>query len=181
MIAGLTGLRRGFCAAGVSWVKAGKSRLKISKRIGKGGDCPVKKLRTILCLALCAALCCVGAPALAQAEPMVINIGRGGDTTTMDPIYAGDNVDIWMMSLVFEGLVRSSDDGKSIEPCLATDWTVSDDGLTYTFHLRDGVKFSHRRPRHGGRLGVQSEPRRFPRGRRLAGHGDQHQGRQGRG
>ena len=76
----------------------------------------------------------------------VINIARGGDTVTMDPIFAGDNVDIWMDGLVFEGLVRTSTDGKNIEPCLATDWDISPDGLTYTFHLKDGVKFSDGTP-----------------------------------
>lgn len=43
---------------------------------------------------------------------------------------------------IFEGLVRTGDDG-SIEPVLATDWTISDDGLTYTFNLVQGVKFSN--------------------------------------
>ncbi len=76
------------------------------------------------------------------SSPVVVNIARGGDTVTMDPIFAGDNVDIWMENLVFEGLVRASVDGQTIAPCLATDWEISDDGLTYTFHLRDGVKFS---------------------------------------
>ena len=82
----------------------------------------------------------------AEETPMVITIARGGDTTTMDPIYAGDNVDIWVMNLVFEGLVRSTADGKSIEPCLATSWDISDDGLVYTFHLREDVKFSDGTP-----------------------------------
>ena len=43
---------------------------------------------------------------------------------------------------IFEGLVRTGDDG-TIEPQLATDWTISDDGLTYTFNLVQGVKFSN--------------------------------------
>lgn len=50
------------------------------------------------------------------------------------------------MNLVFEGLVRSTADGKSIEPCLATSWDISDDGLVYTFHLREDVKFSDGTP-----------------------------------
>jgi peptide/nickel transport system substrate-binding protein len=41
---------------------------------------------------------------------------------------------------VYEGLFRLSDDGK-VENQLATDYKVSPDGLTYTFTLRDGVKF----------------------------------------
>ena len=47
-----------------------------------------------------------------------------------------------MSQQIFEGLVRTGDDG-SIEPVLATDWTISDDGLTYTFNLVQGVKFSN--------------------------------------
>ncbi|WP_285036161.1 ABC transporter substrate-binding protein [Plantibacter sp. ME-Dv--P-095] len=41
---------------------------------------------------------------------------------------------------VYEGLYRLTDDG-DVEPVLAADSTVSDDGLTYTFTLQDGVTF----------------------------------------
>lgn len=41
---------------------------------------------------------------------------------------------------VYEGLVRFEEDG-SIVPALATSWTVSDDGLSWEFTLREGVKF----------------------------------------
>ncbi|MEN0086170.1 MAG: ABC transporter substrate-binding protein, partial [Leifsonia sp.] len=41
---------------------------------------------------------------------------------------------------VYEGLFKLTDDGK-VEPLLATKYTTSEDGLTYTFTLRDGVKF----------------------------------------
>lgn len=43
---------------------------------------------------------------------------------------------------VYQGLVtRDGDDDNAIVPALATDWTVSPDGLTYTFTLREGVTF----------------------------------------
>ncbi|MDI9892165.1 ABC transporter substrate-binding protein [Microbacterium sp. IEGM 1404] len=43
---------------------------------------------------------------------------------------------------VYQGLVtRNGDDGNAIVPELATDWTISPDGLTYTFTLRQGVTF----------------------------------------
>lgn len=43
---------------------------------------------------------------------------------------------------VYQGLVtRDGDDDNTIVPALATDWTVSSDGLTYTFTLRQGVTF----------------------------------------
>ncbi|MFE4470006.1 ABC transporter substrate-binding protein [Leifsonia sp. NPDC056824] len=41
---------------------------------------------------------------------------------------------------VYEGLFKLTDDGK-VQPLLATKYTTSSDGLTYTFTLRDGVKF----------------------------------------
>lgn len=46
---------------------------------------------------------------------------------------------------VYEGLVRLDESGE-IVPALAEDWTISDDRKTYTFDLRDGVKFSNGEP-----------------------------------
>ena len=47
-------------------------------------------------------------------------------------------------NLIFEGLVENTNDG--IVPALATSWDVSEDGKTYTFHLREGVKFPDGEP-----------------------------------
>jgi len=46
---------------------------------------------------------------------------------------------------VYEGLVRLQDDG-SITGLLASDWEISDDGLTYTFNLQEGVSFHNGEP-----------------------------------
>ena len=83
-----------------------------------------------------------GAASAGDGSPVVVKIARGGDSVTLDPAFAGDNVDIWVDSLIFEGLGKTSEDGKSLEPCLAEKWDVSEDGKTYTFTLRDGAKFS---------------------------------------
>jgi len=53
---------------------------------------------------------------------------------------AAGAIDTVLYSNVFEGLTRFASDG-SIIPGLAQSWEISEDGLTYTFTLRDGVTF----------------------------------------
>ena len=53
-------------------------------------------------------------------------------------LYDGNMV---VQGMVFEPLVLSGDSG--IEPCLAKEWTISDDGKKYTFKLRDDVSFTN--------------------------------------
>ncbi len=60
------------------------------------------------------------------------------DFTTTD----GAAIPEALLTNVYEGLVMVDQDGE-IVPSLATDWTVSDDGLTYTFTLAEGVVFSN--------------------------------------
>src|SRR5581483_11301735 len=67
--------------------------------------------------------------------------GRGSDSITLDPPRADDGESVAVIDNVFDSLVRYSDDAKKIEPCLAESWQRSDDGKTWTFELRKGVKF----------------------------------------
>lgn len=60
--------------------------------------------------------------------------------TFFDPAVGTDYSDLMTMVSVHDSLVFPNDDG-TIRPHLATEWTVSDDGLVYTFKLRDDVKF----------------------------------------
>ncbi|MCL4674916.1 MAG: ABC transporter substrate-binding protein, partial [Pararhodobacter sp.] len=53
---------------------------------------------------------------------------------------AAQAIDSVVYSNIFEGLTRFLSDG-SVVPGLAHSWEISDDGLTYTFHLQDGVTF----------------------------------------
>ena len=63
---------------------------------------------------------------------------------TLDPAYAKDQARIWAASQIFNSLVRL-DTNLNVEPCIAKSWTISDDGLTYTFTLRDDIYF-HKNP-----------------------------------
>lgn len=59
------------------------------------------------------------------------------DVSTFDPIIPFDNMAIWTMLLIYDQVIRVGPDGLSLEPGLAESWEVSDDGLTYTFTIRE--------------------------------------------
>ena len=57
---------------------------------------------------------------------------------TLDPLDQNCVPGAAVMDMVFDALVEDNHDG-TFSPRLAESWEVSEDGLTYTFHLRDGV------------------------------------------
>jgi peptide/nickel transport system substrate-binding protein len=67
-----------------------------------------------------------------------------GEPKTLDPAEAYDSASTDIVNNVYDRLVTyKGNDTKTIYPSLATDWSVADDQLTWTFHLRPGVKFSN--------------------------------------
>jgi len=78
-----------------------------------------------------------------------IVIGKLGDAAYLDPNQAVGVSEITITQQIYQGLVEPSEDCKGIVPCLATDWTISDNALVYTFNLRPGIKFSDGSPVKG--------------------------------
>ncbi|HVB11180.1 MAG TPA: peptide-binding protein [Bacillota bacterium] len=72
-------------------------------------------------------------------------IGFGGDATTLNPVIATDGQSYEAEWPIFDSLVTLTPDLKPA-PGLATSWDVSQDGLHYTFHLRQGVKWQDGQP-----------------------------------
>jgi len=68
------------------------------------------------------------------------------DMLTLDTTQMTDNESIWTAENIFDTLYRSAPDCKSLVPDLATSYTLSSNQLAWTFHLRQGVKFSNGQP-----------------------------------
>ncbi|MBO5859334.1 MAG: hypothetical protein J6R20_06110 [Clostridia bacterium] len=60
--------------------------------------------------------------------------------STLDPQFVNDINSMIVINNTFEGLVRLDADGKII-PGIASDWEISPDGMTYTFHLKEGTEW----------------------------------------
>lgn len=100
----------------------------------------MRKSLVVLALAGVLAMSTALTPALAQVRTDV-KVGLVLEPPSLDPTAeAAAAVDEVVYANVFEGLTRFASDG-SIVPGLAESWEISEDGLTYTFRLHDGVTF----------------------------------------
>lgn len=78
---------------------------------------------------------------LKQSGEKVVVVGSYRDGT-IDKLDADSyNGPHYLYKMIYEGLVEDGGNGE-IKPALATSWDISEDGRTYTFHLREGVKFT---------------------------------------
>ncbi|MBC8244604.1 MAG: peptide ABC transporter substrate-binding protein [Verrucomicrobia bacterium] len=103
---------------------------------------PVHRLGTLF---LC--LCLLGqAGCFQQHEPADFVIINGPDPESLDPAIITSQADGRIVSAMFEGLTRFNAVTAQAEPALAKRWDISGDGIVYTFHLRDGIRWSTGEP-----------------------------------
>ncbi len=98
--------------------------------------------KTFLALAACTAL---ATPAMAQRNGGTLTIALNADIRSVEPGINRDANTDSVIHILFEGLVAHRAD-LGVGPSLAESWAVSDDGKTYTFRLREGVKFHNGEP-----------------------------------
>ncbi|MBO8171451.1 MAG: ABC transporter substrate-binding protein [Bacillaceae bacterium] len=67
--------------------------------------------------------------------------GRGADSKSLDPSQVTDGESLAVTKNIFDTLLDYKGQTTQVEPALATEWENSEDGLTWTFKLREGVKF----------------------------------------
>lgn len=75
-----------------------------------------------------------------SSDEKVFRYSTNTEPTTLDPTKGNSIADNEIQHAITEGLVRNT--GGEITEGIADKWEVSDDGLTYTFHLRDNAKWS---------------------------------------
>src|SRR5579864_7794670 len=117
-----------------------------------GGDWMSRRIRWSSVIAAVATIGCLAAAAVPwsspglAAEPRTFIWGKSGDADTLDVNVTG-NGEAWEVAAqIFNLLVRTKPGATDIEPDLATSWSVSPDGLIWTFKLRQGVTFQDGTP-----------------------------------
>ncbi len=103
----------------------------------------MKKTGKTAALALTVAMAVTAMPfgvSAEETEKTVVRINMESEPDNLDPWLSAASDTEAVFHNVFEGLVLFDETGALI-PGLAKSWDVSDDGLTYTFHLRDDVTF----------------------------------------
>lgn len=100
----------------------------------------------IMCLtALPFAACDDGPPDIKNPDTFIM--AQSGGIATLDPAFAYDTISGGQLKNIFDTLIDF--DGSSMTefvPRLATEWTISEDGKTYRFRIREGVSFHNGNP-----------------------------------
>lgn len=73
-------------------------------------------------------------------DNLVFRYNQHNNINTLDPAFSRTLQDTWVSNQLFNGLVQLDSD-LNILPCIAKKWNISDDGLTYSFALRNDVYF----------------------------------------
>lgn len=95
--------------------------------------------------------CIIGCNNKKSSNPKkVFRYNEDGGITSLDPAFARTQANTWAVNMLFNGLVQL-DDSLQIKPCLAKYWKISDDGLKYSFTLRNDVYF-HSNPAFAERV-----------------------------
>ena len=86
----------------------------------------------------------VGNPSASVGGTFKYNLGQA--PTTLNPLSSTDAYSSSVQSYIIEGLADRNADTYEWQPVLATEWEVSKDGMSYTFTIREGVKWHDGKP-----------------------------------
>ena len=81
----------------------------------------------------------------AEPQRKVLRLNNNEEPGALHPGKAQGTHDSWILEHAFEGLTKKTPEGEIVDG-MAEKWDVSDDGLTWTFQLKDGMKWSNGDP-----------------------------------
>jgi peptide/nickel transport system substrate-binding protein len=79
-------------------------------------------------------------PKFDHSDKKIFHYNESSGIQSLDPAYSSGQATLWPCNQLYNGLV-DLDDSLNIVPSIAKSWTLSADGMTYTFFLRDDVTF----------------------------------------
>ncbi len=100
-----------------------------------------KSVAMLLVLAMIASLCMMQVTAFAE-EKKVVKYSISDDPQQMDPTLNTYSRSSIVLQNLFQGLYKLGADGVTFVPACAESYTVSEDGMSYTFKLKSGLKWS---------------------------------------
>jgi len=93
----------------------------------------------IVFLALCLFVACSSSTI---SDKKIFRYNEAVGIQSLDPAYASGQAATWVCNMLYNGLI-DLDDSLHVVPMIAKHWTISPDGKTYTFYLRDDVFFQN--------------------------------------
>src|SRR5699024_9378286 len=78
-------------------------------------------------------------------EEKVLNLSLDNDIPDLNQVLTTDGISFSILNNIMDGL-SILDENNEPQPAIAESVDISDDKLTYTFHLRDGIKWSNGEP-----------------------------------
>ena len=107
------------------------------------GDGMKKSLANIF---LIASLGLASSSALAATRGGKMTYARYADSLFLDPVLNDANVDIWVLTNLYDTLLAPTADGQGVTPALASKWDYSADGKVLTLTVQSSIKFSDGSP-----------------------------------
>ena len=115
----------------------------------------------VFCGAL-VALFALGGAGSVSAQGAVLRVGLSALPGTLDPAVAAEGSAAIVTRQIFDRLVHYRESSSDVEPGLATQWSVARDGLSWSFRLREGVRFHDGTPLTAQHVAVSLERLLFP-------------------